>query len=175
MCLSLLPCLWNCIFSNAAGRSEQALTTTWPGEYSLLQEEILLFSSPVPKYRIKHHGSGMDQQKARCASCLTGSTEQMKAVHSSVSLSLLDPRSAFSPPRSRLCLAILQSGTVAAQWPRCGYICCYPSVVLPWWKSLNKWLAAFKGNINNPWHSWGMAHRNHTVQWGNNLKFSSQS
>lgn len=160
---ALQMCLNSClfIFSDTVCRCEHHSKTTWAGEHFLLQEENLLFSNLFQSTGSDTTGAGTNKRPRVGAALQAAQSRWRDLLNLSFSLR---STTTFSPPCSRLHMATLQAGTVAAQWL---HLVCF---IHPDGNPVMSGLAAFKGNINSAWHRWGTAHRNHTVQWANNLK-----
>lgn len=117
---ALQVCLNWClfIFIDTVGRCEHHPKTTWAGEHFILQEENLLLNNLFQSTALDTMGQAPTKGQV-----WELPYRQHRADKGSLkSLCLLDPRTTFSPPCSRLHMATLQAGTAAAQWPRCGYI-----------------------------------------------------
>ena len=115
-CLNLLVCLWNYSFSDTVGRSQQPLKTTWLGNTPYCKKRsccsAALFQSTGSRT--------MDQAPPKGCMCELPYRQHRADERSALlNLFLLDPRSAFSPPRSRLCMAILQP-ELLRQWQLSG-------------------------------------------------------
>lgn len=117
---ALQMCLNSClfIFSDTVCRCEHHSKTTWAAEHFFLQEENLLFSNLFQSTGSDTTGAGSNKRPRVGAALQAAQSRWRDLLNLSFSLR---STTTFSPPCSRLHMATLQAGTVAAQWLS-GYI-----------------------------------------------------